>query len=259
MLRSINSAVSGMITLEGRQDTITNNLANMNTTGFKKDTVIAKDFGDVLIQNYSKIVDGRNQRTVLGKLSLGSKIDDVSTDFTQGNIQDTKNWTDFAIQGRGFFAVRSAAQNSTMYTRDGHFLVNEQGYLTTDSGDEVLGQNLSTGNLEHIYVGNDKAQVDGQGNMIINGKNTYKLQTFDFANYNSLKKVGDNLYSGTGATPTTASTQIKQSALESSNINIINEMVNMMTVMRSFQTNQTVLQSIDETLNKTVNDLGSVR
>lgn len=259
MIRSLYTAISGMITQEAKQDVITNNLANATTVGFKGDNLAVKKFDDVLLQNYDKIVGGKNVRNVIGSISLGSKIDAVNTDFTQGNIESTDKTTDFAIDGRGFFSVQrnNGVDNGQYYTRDGHFHVNINGILVNDSGDTVLGRNLQNNSLGPINVGSGELKCDTSGNISINNTPMYKLYTVDFNDYNTLKKVGDNLYQGTN--PTENAAVVRQKSLEKSNINVMNEMVDMMTTMRTFETNQKIVQALDETLSKAANEIGSVR
>lgn len=259
MIRGLYTAVSGMITQEAKQDVITSNLGNSTTVGFKQDNLAIRRFDDVLLENYDKVVGGKNVRNEIGTLSLGSRVDSVNTDFTQGMIQDTGKPTDFAIDGKGFFTVQrnDGINNGQYYTRDGHFHVNMRGILVNDSGDAVIGRNLATNQLEPINVGDGKLTSDVYGNISINDNKAYKLYTVDFNDYNSIKKIGDNLYQGNNAAENNAI--VKQNSLEKSNVNVINEMTNMITTMRSFETNQKIVQSMDETLGKAVNEVGSVR
>lgn len=265
MIRGLYTAVSGLITQEAKQQVITNNLANANTVGYKKDDLAVKKFDDVLLENYDKISGGKNVRNEIGSLSFGSKIDETKTFFTQGMLQQTDKTTDFAIDGGGFFTVSRPDLNGNaenFYTRDGHFHVNLEGYLVNDSGYNVLGTNSMTGNQEPIYVGRAQILLDGSNNIILDENIAYKLNVVDFAdaneNYPSLRKAGDNLY--TGENPEQRDDiAVKQMTLEKSNVNVINEMVNMMTVMRSFESNQKIIQSMDETLGKAVNEVGVVR
>lgn len=259
MIRGLYTAVSGMITQEAKQDVITSNLSNSTTVGFKQDNLAIRRFDDVLLENYDKVVGGKNVRNEIGTLSLGSEVDSVNTNFTQGMIQDTGKPTDFAIDGKGFFTVQrnDGINNGQYYTRDGHFHVNMRGILVNDSGDAVIGRNLATNQLEPINVGDGKLTSDVYGNISINDNKMYKLYTVDFNDYNSIKKMGDNLYQGNNAVENNAI--VKQNSLEKSNVNVINEMTNMITTMRSFETNQKIIQSLDETLGKAVNEVGSVR
>lgn len=264
MIRSLYTAVSGMITQEAKQDVITNNLANVNTVGFKGENLAAKQFDEVLLCNYDKKVNGKNVKQELGNISLGSRIDDVKTNFTQGSIEKTDKPFDFAIDGRGFFVVKrndGVAENN-FYTRDGHFHINSRGLLVTDSGDSVMGRNIQSGAIEPIKLDGDKVTVDSQGNIKVNDKDTYKLQLVDFrgdnSDYKNLKKVGDNLYSGSNAQEYN-DISVKQYNLERSNVNVTREVMEMMTVMRTFETNSQAIKAIDETLGKAVNEVGNVR
>lgn len=260
MIRGLYTAVSGLVTQEAKQQVITNNMANANTTGYKTDNLAVKKFNDVLIQNYDKVSGGKNVQNIIGSLSYGSSIDETLTDFTQGLLQKTDNDTDFGLEGKGFFTVRRTAANGSQnlyYTRDGQFHVNNQGYLVNSSGDSVMGTNKATGAQEPIFVGNKKIVVDGNNDIFIDGSSQYKFNIVDFQDYKSLKKSGDNLYSGDN--PIQSGAVAKQNSLEKSNVNIINEMVNMMTVLRTFESNQKVIQSMDETLSKVVNEVGTVR
>ncbi|MCY6959622.1 flagellar hook-basal body complex protein [Clostridium brassicae] len=256
MIRSIYTAVSGLITQEAKQDTISNNLANANTIGYKKDNLIAKKFEDVMIQNYDKIQNGKNVRNEIGTLSMGSKIDGTYTLFQQGVITGTDKDTDFAINGRGFFTVTRGTTGNRLYTRDGQFHIDNSGYLANSSGDRVLGRNIRNGNVEPIYVGNGEMKSDDGGNININGAPSYKLYIADFQDYSSLKKMEDNLFQGEN--PTEINARVFQNSLEKSNVNIMAEMSDMMMTMRSFESSQKVIQSLDETLGKTVNEVGRV-
>lgn len=260
MLRSIYTAVSGMITQDQKQNVITNNLANVNTVGFKVDNLAVKKFDDVLLENYDKISGGKNVQNIIGSVSLGCKVDTIDTSFTQGMLQDTDKNTDFGVEGKGFFVVKKndPGDNKDYYTRDGHFHVNIKGELVNDSGNAVQGRNLQNNSVGAVQVGNGTLESDSFGNLKINGQLTHKLVTVDFNDYNSVKKIGNNLYEGQNATENNT-TVVRQKKLEKSNINVVSEMVNMMSTMRSFETNQKVVQSIDETLNKLVNEVGSVR
>lgn len=260
MIRGLYTAVTGLITGEAKQSVVTNNLANSNTTGFKSENLSIKKFDDVLIQNYDKIVNGKNTKNTIGSLSMGSRIDDVNTYFTQGVITATDKSTDFAIDGSGFFTVQrdNGINKENYYTRSGDFHVDGQGYLVTDNGDKVLFKNKQTNQIQPLFVGDGKLKADKSGNITVNGAGSYKLNTVDFADYKGLKKVGDNLFKG--ANPIQDQPiAIRQNALEKSNVNVTNEMINMMTILRNFESNQKVIQAIDETLGKAVNEVGTVR
>lgn len=252
MIRSLYTAVSGMITMENKQNTVTNNMANANTTGYKSENLVTKSFNDVLLQNMDRVTAGVNQRQELGTLSLGVAIDTVNTNFTQGNLKDTGKVGDLAIDGSGFFAVRSGDQ--TFYTRDGQFRVNNQGNLANNSGDLLLGTNNITGALEPITVTSDNFTVDKYKNIYVNDVATHKIAIAEFA---EVEKVGDNYF--TGENPNyLGNASIKQGFLETSNVNITNEMVDMLTVMRNFESAQRFVTMLDESMGKAANEVGRV-
>lgn len=258
MIKGLYTAVSGMIAQENKQNVISNNLANANTVGFKSDNLVFKQFKDAMIYNYDKSVNGKNGKQILGGLSQGVFIDDTYSEFTQGSIDDTGKETDFAIEGNGFFLVQrdDNVSSKLIATRDGHFHVNQQGYLVNDSGDFVLDKNRN-----RIDVGGNQIVSDPTGAITIKNKDTVVSNTnfaiVDFNDYKGLKKLGDNEYDASNAVDSNGT--IKQNSLEKSNVNVINDMINMMTVMRNFETDQKVVQTIDETIGKAVNNVGSVR
>lgn len=256
MIRSLYTSVSGLITLENKQAAITNNITNANTTGFKGDTLSMKSFDEVLIQNKDKVLGVRNVKNPIGKLSLGAEIDSVDTRFTQGLLKPTNNPTDLSIDGRGFFAVQRG--NQTIFTRDGSFRVANDGYLITNGGEPVLGINKESGEMEPIFVGTKNFAIDNYNRVNVNGKSTHTLALADFEDYGTLKKIGDNNYVGENPLYD-KQVWAAQGYLEQSNVNLSNEMVEMITTMRNFETNQKMVQTIDETLGKAANEIGAVR
>lgn len=256
MIRGLYTAVSGLVVGEAKQGIITNNLANANTIGFKNDNLSVKNFGDVMLYNYDKRLGNNNIKNNIGELSKGSAIDEVNTHFTQGILQNTDKETDFAIEGRGFFTV--ARNGKQYYTRDGKFNINMEGYLVTSTGDLVQGTDLYSGNISPIYIGDGKVSANSNGNIQVNGVERFKLNVVDFPNYNSLKKVGDNLYEGNNA-QIAQNYNVRHKAIEKSNVNVMTETVEMLQNMRSFESNQKLVQVFDETLGKAVNELGSIR
>ncbi|URZ06353.1 flagellar basal-body rod protein FlgG [Clostridium felsineum] len=258
MVRGLYTAVTGMVVQEAKQDVISNNLANTNTVGFKSDSLSSQSFEDVLIQNYSKRENGTPTRTILGNLNLGSKINDTATDFSGGNIQTTNSDTDFAIEGRGFFTVRkNNGSDQNYYTRNGHFHVNSEGYLLDDNGDYIMGTNLATNTTEPMNLGKGSVDCDPYGNVSVNGQAKYKFNFVDFNDYTKLKKIGDNLFEGDNPTQN-FNASVENKALESSNVNVMKGITDMMTTMRVFESNQKIVQSIDETVGKAVNEVGKV-
>lgn len=257
MLRGMYSSISAMINLQEKQSVITSNLANMNTIGYKSESLISKSFDEVILSNKDKYINGDGRNQTLGSLSLGVKIDDNITNFSQGTLVETNNQTDVAIDGRGFFTIRDSA-GKEFYSRDGAFKVNSQGYLVTSAGHFVLGNNIN-GNKEPIYVGNRDININNQGEVFLDSNLSYKILISDFNDYNSLNKVGDNLYSSS-ENPSIGNTySIKAGFKEGSNVDMIEQSTLLMTNLRAFEANQKVVQVMDSTLNKIANEIGSIR
>ncbi|MDR3594025.1 flagellar hook-basal body complex protein [Clostridium sp.] len=256
MIRGFYTSVSGLIALQNDQEVVTNNIANINNTGYKKRELTESSFDNVMISNRQKLLGDKNVRNNIGDLSLGVKVNDVQTIFTQGTIKSTDNMTDFAIDGRGFFVAQNG--NQEVYTRDGNFKVNQQGYLITNDGSEVLGINNTTGAKEPIYVGNSKFSLDEENNINIDGIGAAdKLLTADFQNYDSMKPLGENYISQQNPVYN-ATVHVKQNYLEGSNVDPTGEMVKLMEIKRQFETNQKFVKMQDDTVQKAANDLGRV-
>ncbi len=255
MLRGMYTSISSMITLQARQSVVNNNIANINTTGYKSEELLTKTFDDYLIVNHDDYKDGVGHRNEVGELSFGVSIDDTFTEYSQGTLYETDNNTDFAIVGDGFFRVIDENDNE-FFTRDGSFRVDEQGYLTTSTGYLVTGTNIQTGELGPIYVGNDRISLN-QANELTAGGQEYKLNLYNFEDNQNLEKVSNNLYSGEGAAEVLNS-QIKQSHLEGSNVDYINQTALLMETVKEFEANQKVIQTIDSTLQKIANEIGRI-
>ena len=245
MIRSLYASVSSMITLENQQNTVVNNMTNANTTGFKSDSLITKSFDEVYIAN--------KESGVIGSLSLGAEIDTVNTSFTQGDFKKTDDNSDFAINGRGFFVIKQG--NEYLYTRDGDFSVGTDGTLITSNGDQVMGINQNTGSIEAIFVGNNEYKLNGNNLLNIDGLTNYEILTADFEDYSNLEKAGANYYRGADAIMNSV-VNVEQGYLEQSNVNITDEMVNLMTTLRNFESSQSIFKMIDSTLDIAANNLG---
>ncbi|MGL4739315.1 MAG: flagellar hook-basal body complex protein [Sarcina sp.] len=252
MIRGLYTAVSGMISLEAKQSAVTNNMANINTNGYRTEEVNLKSFDEVMIQNKDNNL-GKKEK--IGSLSLGVEIDGTSLREEQGVLKITDRTTDFAIDGEGYFVVNRNGEN--FYTRDGKFRVTTSGYLVNSSGDSVIGKNIATGALEPIFVGNDDFIMNKNNEISVKGNlPVYEIATAKFDE--KLPKYGDNLYKGTN--PSFESVvYVAQGNLEQSNVSIVNEMTNMISVMRAFETNQKIVQTMDDILGKAANEIGTVR
>jgi flagellar basal-body rod protein FlgF len=252
MLRGLYTAAAGSATLRARMDVLTNNIVNAETIGYKKDSLISSSFESVLIEriNDPYVV---NQSREVGPYSFGTHIDEVSTDYTQGNMESTGKQTDLAISGEGFFAI--GTPEGEIYSRSGAFSVDSQGYLVNGDGYFVLGEDGP------LNVGFGDFAVDSNGVVTADGEEKGIVRIVDFQEATVLRKQGDNLYySYGGETPAEAeNAKIMQGFQESSNVDIASEMVDMMTVYRAYEANQKILTMTDETLGLAVNNLGRLR
>ncbi len=237
MLRGIYTSTTGMVAEMERQNTVANNLANVDTVGFKRDNVVQQPFAEIMINAYSK-----HTLKNIGPLGLGVQSVTEFCDFTNGSIVTTDNPHDLAIEGLGLFAVET--NHGVKYTRAGNFTVDKDNYLVTREGYNVLGENGPIRVEGNFTVG--KAGEIMQGGAMVD-----RLLIFSEA---GMKKAGESLYDNDN--PQMASRfRVIQGALERSNVNAIREMVQMINVTRSYDTNHRALMAHDETLAKTVNEL----
>ena len=246
MIRGIYTAASGMLAETTRADTIANNLANGNTAGYKKDVAISKDFASLLIQ---RINDGP-EAPVIGSLGVGTLIDEIATIHDTSSMRSTGNQLDFAIEGRGYFAVQTPA--GIRYTKNGTFTRNAQGQLVTNDGYQVLGTNGP------IQLPDGSINVNNNGQISIDGANVETFRVIEFANERELLKEGSSLFRAPDNGTASTTSKVEQGYLEQSNVNIVSEMVNLISGYRAYELNSKTVQTHDELLNKVVNDVGKV-
>lgn len=235
-----------------RDDATANNIANVNTAGYKRDVTITKNFADMLIQRTGDGNDG-SQSTPIGGMGYGSVVNEIATIYENGQMQTTGNPFDLAIQGKGYFTVQTP--NGVRYTRDGAFFRSNQGQLVTADGYRVLGTNN-----QPIQLPNGTATISGDGRVTVSGVQTGQLQLVQFANdRDALRKEGNSLYTTTGAVaPTPATGTVLQGSLERSNVNVVSEMVNMIAGYRSYEINAKSVQTHDTLLDEAINQVGKV-
>lgn len=250
MLRGLYTAYTALRNQEKRLDVSTNNLANASTVGFKKEGATSQSFDEcfaVKINDSSE--DYRDRR--IGKVSLGVKIGETYTDYGQGSFRETGEPYDMAIAGSGFFNIsytNKSGEEFTMYTRDGSFTLTKEGYLVTKDGDFVLGQDGPI-----VLPTDAKVSIDALGNIFNGSELVDKIKITDFEDYNYLEKFGENMYMTVdGAVEKESSAQVNQGHLEMSNVNVVEEMVNMITIQRAYETAQKAETSMDGILEQTV-------
>ena len=281
MVRGLYTGASGMIAQMKRIDVLSNNLANVNTTSYKKDTTIAKSFPEMLMRRINddgvrKLpVGSYDLMPVIGKMGTGVEINEVYTRYTQGSFKQTENPFDLALEGKGFLCVET--ERGERYTRNGSFLIDRDGWLVTKNGYRVLGENGPVQLKKNNFI------VDEDGNIFQNlefagdplrlvsmEENEWndtvlvdRLKIVDFPKLRYVKKEGDSFYreteySGAAFVQEVERPNVRQGFLEQSNVNPVTEMVNLIEVHRSYDANQRMIQSHDAALGKAVNEVGRV-
>ncbi len=256
MIRSLWIAKTGLDAQQTQMDVIANNLANVSTSGFKRSRAV---FEDLLYQTMRQPGAQSSQQTQLPSgLQLGTGVRPVATEriFTQGNLQQTGNDKDVAIQGSGFFQVL-LPDGTTAYTRDGSFQSDNQGQLVTSSGYVIQPAITIPANAQSITIGRDGTVSVTQAGSVAPVQ-VGSLQLATFINPAGLEAKGENLYvetaaSGTANTNTPGSNGaglLNQGYVETSNVNVAEELVNMIQTQRAYEINSKAITTSDQMLQK---------
>ncbi|MBC7161771.1 flagellar basal-body rod protein FlgG [Immundisolibacter sp.] len=254
-------AKTGLDAQQTRMEVVSNNIANVSTTGFKRERAV---FEDLLYQNISQVGASSTQDTQLPSgFSIGTGVRVVATEklHSQGNLTNTGNPLDLAVQGKGFFQILMP-DGSLAYTRDGSFQVNQDGQLVTSSGYQVQPAITVPEGAQSITIGSD-----GTVSALLPGSTTAtqvgSLQLTNFINPAGLQAIGQNLLleSGASGAPQTGTPGLNglgtlmQGSVESSNVNIAEELVNMIETQRAYEMNSKAIQSADQMLQFVTNNL----
>ena len=254
-------AKTGLEAQQTRMTTISNNLANASTTGFKRDRAV---FTDLIYQNVVQVGAQSSEDTLMPSgLNLGTGVRTVATEklFTQGNIVQTENSLDIAIQGRGFLQIL-LPDGTQAYTRDGTMQMDSSGQLVSSLGYALDPGITIPDNALSVTVGSD-----GTVSVLTQGSATPtqagSIQLADFINATGLQPIGNNLYvesasSGTAQTGTPGLNglgTIIQGALESSNVNTVEELVNMIETQRAYEMNSKAISTVDQMLQYATNNM----
>ncbi|MBT5228715.1 MAG: flagellar basal-body rod protein FlgG [Methylococcales bacterium] len=261
MFNSLFISKTGLDAMQNKLAVISNNLANVGTNGFKRDRAA---FEDLLYQNIRQAGADETQDTQLPSgLQIGTGVRTVATEklHTQGNLSQTSNTLDVAIQGRGFFQVLQPDGNIG-FSRDGSFSLDSNGNLVNKSGLPVNPAITIPADVTNITIGSD-----GTVNATVAGSNTPtnlgNIQLADFVNPAGLQAIGGNLFTETASSgaPTTGNPgtaglgSVQQGALETSNVNVVEELVGMIETQRAYEMNSKSLEKADQmlqTLNNSV-------
>ncbi|WP_028543934.1 flagellar hook-basal body protein [Paenibacillus taiwanensis] len=285
MLRGLYTAASGMLTQQRRHDTVTNNITNMNTPGFKAVNSVQRSFPEMMIALMGKDAAAGQQ---IGKINTGVFGEESRLVFTQGDLMQTNQMGDFALvsniqvpgvafdasgksidaQGNvtykpeAFFTVRAGEE--VRYTRDGHFQLNENNELITADGSLVMNRNNTPIVLNNINLSDVKADGTGQ---LFNARTGAALgQALSITridNPNDLVRVGEGQFrleegAQAGTPAAIGDARVEQGYLERSNVDPAQSMVDLNIAFRAYEANQKIIQFYDKTLDKTVNEVGRV-
>jgi flagellar basal-body rod protein FlgF len=242
VLRGLYTAASGMNHELNRQDAIANNLANINTSGYKKDEMIGASFHAEL---YFAI--DRGSRQPIGFAPLGVETDEVYTHLATGSILTTDNPLDLAIIGAGYFVVDNGVNQAL--TRNGHFAINAEGYLANDNGDLVLGENGPIRLDGPVEFGAD-------GSIMVDNQVIDRLLVVMPEDESMLVKEGHSRFILDGEWTRLETAVVQQGALENSNVNVIEEMTKMIAVTRAYESNQKAIAVADQIMDKIANEIG---
>ncbi len=259
MLKGLYTAYTGMVNEQNRMDILTNNLANASTVGFKKEGSTSQSFDSILTVKIKDQSVGLQNVQKLGTNNPGVKIGENYTDFTQGSFRVTDNTYDLALAGDGFFTIEftnKAGETSTMYTRNGQFTLNREGYLVTQDGDYVLDTQNRRIQLNTLL----DSEIGSDGTITQAGRAVARIQVTDFEDYNYLEKYGETYYRPVeGAKTTQADADVKSGYLEMANVQVVSEMVNLISITRAYESNQKIIQAYDDTLETAVTQLGRIQ
>lgn len=253
MTRGLYTAAMGMMTSQVKADVISQNIANANTSGYRKDETITRSFPGMVISRLNAL-----GATPIGGMGTGSVIAGTYTSFEEGAVQETGDPYSLALHGNVFFTVRDR-QGQTYYTRNGDFVLNSDGQLVTNTGEAVLGEIggqeaeifVQGGSLTVAKDGTLSGAVDGQGQTV------ERLLLYSKPEDAVWTKTGNSLFDGFVNDPVEGYT-VQQCASENSNVNAVEEMVRLIEASRAYEANARVIQATDATLDKVVNSVGSV-
>ena len=271
-----------MTAQQWRLDAVSNNLANVDVDGYKKDIAVHKAFPELLMRRlnddgvYRHPFGSADAAPIIGKIGTGVELNELFTSFEQGSMKETENDFDMAMDGKGFFSV--ATPRGERYTRNGSFQLGKEGYLETKEGFPVLGENgpikvkannFMVDKLGQVWI---NAEYADDPNLFVSKENntwaqtalldTLKIVEFDQDRY--LAKQGSSLYRSTDVSgdariaESGSRPKVVQGFVEASNVNPVTEMVQMIEVNRAYEANQKVVQAADAMLGKLINETARV-
>lgn len=282
MIKGLYTAGSGMMVQMAKQDVVANNIANVNTSGYKKDNVLCQSFPSMLI---SRLAEGKYNAlgqeeilppVVIGPLGTGAVVKDIVTNYSPGALKYTGNPMDLAISNEGYYLNGSIVETANQqisesyfvvqtpqgerFTRDGSFKISQDGTLVTNQGAMVMGTDDQA-----INILNEEGQsaenftLDKNGSVLVNNNEIAKLKIVKFADKLGLEKEGAWMRMKDGAYTVVDNPGVMQGYLEMSNTNAVQEMVTLISVVRAYESCQKVVQAEDELMSVAIDQVGSVK
>jgi flagellar basal-body rod protein FlgG len=260
MVYGIDTAARGMIAQQLKLDVLANNLANVNTAGFKELIPVFQNLSEMQIKDKNTQEETpANSEKLIGSLSSGSILGATAIDMGQGALRKTDNKLDFAIDGEGFFSVQT--QDGELYTRNGNFSLDDNGVLVTKNGDKVLDSTNKEITIDLTDKSFEKLTVRNDGTLLMDNQEIAKFKVVSFEKNTDVETIGNSLFKPVGsAKPKVVDNpKIEQGLIEGSNSNSIGCMINTITATRTYETLSKVLRQSDMTLGKCINEVGRVR
>ena len=279
MIRGLYTASSSMLCEIVRQDMVANNLANVDTAGFKHDQGIFKELPTMEIR---KVNDGKlypprplYKYPKIGELGTGVILDESYTDFGAGKFEYTSNDLDLALENnKAFFCFEG--ENGIRFSRDGILTRNHEGFLTNTNGDYILAEREPVNEIEgEILISEDgkpnsdfgrvqiepgaKVNIDEDGRVLVNGEPRFRIMRGQASDRKAFRKEGSNNFVRAYGAVTRATGNVKSGYVEKPNFSLVTEMVKMIEVSRAYEANSKVIQSHDGLLDKAINSVGVTR
>ncbi len=250
MIRGLYSSATGMLTTQKQTGTIGENMDNIRNPGYREEQNIVTSFPSLLLQ---RLASGNGAEKVsIGGMGTGVQADRIAMKLSPGLVVETDQPTDVALVSEGFFVVQTLA--GERFTRNGHFELDETNRLRTTAGNLVLGENGEIGPLGPNFL------VEYDGTIMDNGQVVDRLRIVDIKG-TELQREGKTTLYNTTEIPTPIARdaiQMRQGAIEESNVSVNDQMVKMVVAMRAYEANQRILQIQDQALDKAVNEVGKV-
>lgn len=249
MSRGFYTLASGMLTQSRKINISSNNMANYNTAGYKREQAVTSDFGSMLISKFNQRGVNSSSEPLADAMSIAVMLEN-NTYHSQGNLEETGSQFDFALTGPGFFSIDY--NGDTVYTRNGTFDVDDEGYLV------LPGVGRVQGDYGEIYVGTDKFSVSTNGTIYVDGEEIDRIGVYDFEDYDVLRKADEGMFYSDVEPETLDYPSVLNGWVERSNVDLTEEVTNVMESQRALQSCSQAIKIYDLAQEKAVNRIGKL-